>query len=265
MERKSQEILFDLSVNNKDWEQTAFRLCGKYFGSHINKEPFELLTHLLNYKIILKHTENVFQMEALLFGTAGLLNKEFKERYPKELQKEYNFLKHKYRLSQLEAHQWQFLRIRPVSFPTIRIAWFAQLMKQMPLFSKMITQGDTEQLLSKIEVSAYWSDHYIFDKQSKFKTKKIGDDFKAVLQINVFATILYAYGKFSNEKIYIDKAIELLYKTPKEENVKTKIFEPPHWQLQNAFHTQAVIELYDNYCIKKRCLECSIGHKILRN
>jgi len=135
MERKSAEILENLKLNNNDWEQTCYQLLGKYFGSHINKEPFELLTRFLDYKILLKHKEDVFQLEALLFGVAGFLNKDFVEIYPRELKQEYEFLKHKYDLKQIQEHHWQFLRIRPVSFPTIRIAWFAKVMQQMPLLN----------------------------------------------------------------------------------------------------------------------------------
>lgn len=264
LERKANEILYNLSVNNNDWEQTCYQLLGKYFGSHINKEPFELLSHFLNYKILLKHTDTIFQTEALLFGVAGFLNKDFVEIFPRELKQEYHFLKHKYNLRQLQEHQWQFLRIRPVSFPTIRIAWFAKLMQQMPLLNVILESAYENNFLDNIEVSEYWNEHYVFDKLSKSKSKTLGEDFKSVLKVNVFAPVLYAYGKFSNEEKYIDKAFNLLYRTAKEENVKTKCFDATIWQKSTAFDTQAVIELFDNYCTKKRCLECSVGHKILR-
>lgn len=264
MERKSIEILDNLKVNNNDWEQTCYQLLGKYFGSHINKEPFGLLTHFLDYRILLKHRDNIFQLEALLFGVAGFLNKDFVEVYPRALKQEYGFLKQKYDLKQLQEHHWQFLRIRPVSFPTIRIAWFAKIIQQMPLLSTILESNDEDYFLENIAVSDYWEEHYVLDKLSKHKSKTLGDDFKAILKINVFSPVLYAYGKFSNEEKYIDKAFNLLYKTPGETNTKTKIFEQAGWKQQQAFDTQAMLELHDKYCIHKRCLECSIGHKILR-
>ena len=264
MERRSDEILENLKLNNNDWEQTCYQLLGKYFGSHINKEPFELLTHFLDYKILLKHKDDVFQLEALLFGVAGFLNKDFVEIYPRELKQEYLFLKHKYELKRLQEHHWQFLRIRPVSFPTIRIAWFAKVIQQMPLLNSILETNGESNFLENIDVSEYWNEHYVLDKLSKHKSKTLGEEFKSILKINVFAPILYAYAKFSGEEKYADKAFELLYKTSNEINTKTKIFEATNWQQRHAFDTQAMIELHDSYCTHKRCLECSIGHKILR-
>lgn len=264
MERKSAEILENLKLNNNDWEQTCYQLLGKYFGSHINKEPFELLTRFLDYKILLKHKEDVFQLEALLFGVAGFLNKDFVEIYPRELKQEYEFLKHKYDLKQIQEHHWQFLRIRPVSFPTIRIAWFAKVMQQMPLLNTILESKEENHFLDNIEVSEYWNKHYVLDKLSKHKSKTLGEDFKSILKINVFAPVLFAYGKYRNDDSYTDKAFQLLYQIHGESNTKTKVFESTKFKHENAFDTQAMIELYDNYCTRKRCLECAIGHKILR-
>lgn len=264
MERKSAEILENLKLNNNDWEQTCYQLLGKYFGSHINKEPFELLTRFLDYKILLKHKEDVFQLEALLFGVAGFLNKDFVDIYPRELKQEYEFLKHKYDLKQIREHHWQFLRIRPVSFPTIRIAWFAKVMQQMPLLNTILESKEENHFLDNIEVSEYWNEHYVLDKLSKHKSKTLGEDFKSILKINVFAPVLFAYGKYRNDDSYTDKAFQLLYQIHGESNTKTKVFESTKFKHENAFDTQAMIELYDNYCTRKRCLECAIGHKILR-
>jgi hypothetical protein len=263
LERKSREILQSLNSNSNDWEQTCYQLLAKYFGSHINKEAFEMLAQFLPYKIILKHRDNAFQLEALLFGTAGFLENDFEEQYPAELKREYHFLKHKYQLKSLQEHQWQFLRMRPVSFPTIRIAWFAQLLKKMPLFNKLLST-DPGILLKDVEASSYWTTHYLFDKPCNFQAKVLGNDFHAVLVVNVFAPLLYSYAKFSGDDKFMDRAFSLLYETHAEINSKTKIFSHPVWEQQNSFHSQAVIEAYDSYCSKKRCLECSVGHKILR-
>ena len=174
MERKSGEILHNLEWNKNDWEQTCYQLLGKYFGSHINKEPFELLTHFLDYKILLKHINDTFQLEALLFGVAGFLNKDFVEIYPRQLKQEYNFLKHKYDLKEMQEHHWQFLRIRPVSFPTIRLAWFAKVIQQMPLLNNILESGDENNCLDDIVVSEYWEEHFMLDKLSKHQTKTFG-------------------------------------------------------------------------------------------
>jgi hypothetical protein len=263
MERKSKDILFNLKVNNNDWERTCYQLLGKYFGSHINKEPFELLTHLLDYKILLKHQDSIFQMEALLFGVAGFLNKDFVEIYPRALKQEYLFLKQKYNLKEVREHHWQLLRIRPVSFPAIRLAWFAQVIKQMPFMQNIISKN-ANVLIDNIEISEYWNEHYMFDKLSIHKAKHPGKEFKSVLQVNVFAAVLFAYGRSINDNQYIEKAMDVLSNISPENNAKTLIFSNENLNLKHAFDSQALIELHDNYCVKKRCLECGIGHKILR-
>lgn len=263
LERKSADILSKLKSNNNDWEKTCYQLLGKYFGSHINKEPFELLTEYLDYKILLKHQDNLFQMEALLFGVAGFLNKDFVEIYPRELKQEYHFLKQKYSLKEVREHHWQLMRIRPISFPTIRLAWFAQVLQQMPLMQNIISSNTTN-ILDNIDVSEYWNEHYVFDKMSKLKSKKLGSEFKNIVHINVFAPILFAYGRFTQEEKYINIAIDLLCSIAPEINTKTHIFDEVNLPQKNAFDTQALIELNDNYCSKKRCVECGIGHKILR-
>lgn len=265
LERKSEDILFNLAVNGNDWEQTCYQLLGKYFGSHINKEPFEQLARLLDYKLLMKHKTDSFQIEALLFGVAGFLNKDFVEIYPRALKEEYLFLKHKYGLKQMYEHQWQFLRIRPVSFHTIRIAFFAQFIRQMPFLHKIIEEDLFDTIAETMAVSDYWSNHYVFDKMSKLKTKKMGHDFKAVLQINVFIPLLYAYGKYTSSEKFIEKAIDLLRQIPAEQHSKTAVFEEVRLASHYAFDSQAFTELYDNYCSLKRCLQCAIGHKILSN
>ena len=263
LERKSNEILDKLKLNDNDWEMTCYQLLGKYFGSHINKEPFELLTQLLDYKILLKHQDNIFQMEALLFGVAGFLNKDFVEIYPRELKQEYQFLKQKYDLKEVREHHWQLMRIRPISFPAIRLTWFVQVLKQMPLMQKMIS-SDMHTILHNIDVSEYWNEHYTFDKLSKYAEKHLGDEFKNVLKINVFVPLLFAYGRFTDNENYVDNSLDLLLNIDAEMNVKTQLYNDVNLPQNNASDTQALIELHDNYCTKKRCLECGIGNKILR-
>lgn len=264
MERKANSILEDLKKNGNDWENTFYHLLGKYFGSHINFYAFELLIKSIDYKILLKHQNDIFQLEALLFGVAGFLNKDFVEIYPRALKAEFQFLKHKYNLKEMQEYHWQFLRIRPSSFPTIRIALFAQLMQKMPLFSKVIASENSNKLLDKIEVSEYWKSHYVLDKLSKYRNKSLGEDFKQMLQINVFAPILFTYAKHHNDMELAEHAIDVLHKNEVEQNSKIEHFTSSNIRLKTSYDSQAILELYDNYCIKKRCLECRIGNKILR-
>lgn len=262
LEKKSKEILINLKKNNNDWEQTTYQLLGKYFGSHINKEPFEQLTQLLDYKILLKHQDNLLQLEALIFGVAGLLNKDFIDDYPRILKREFTFLKQKYNLITLQEHQWQFLRIRPISFPTIRLAWFAKVIQSFPIMHKLLNQQID--FLNEIYVSKYWTTHYMFDKWSNTRDKIIGTDFKMTLMINVVVPLIFAYGKFIDDVKYTDQSLDILMNMKCENNSKIQLYDKTKWQINTAFDTQVLLELHDNYCVHKRCMECAIGNKILR-
>lgn len=135
----------------------------------------------------------------------------------------------------------------------------------MPMFNTILESDEASRLFDDIAVSEYWQTHYVPDKLSKHKSKSLGSEFKDILIINVLAPLLYTYGRFSGQEKYVDRAFDLLYKTAHEANSKTRIFEQAGWQQRHAFDTQAMLELHEHYCTRKRCLECSIGHKILRS
>ena len=119
--------------------------------------------------ILGKHKNSILQIEALLYGQAGLLNEHLEDKYLLALQNEYVFLKQKFQLHAIDAHLWKFLRLRPLNFPTIRIAQFANLIfNSSHLFSKIMETEkcvDLKNLLN-VGVSDYWHNHYVFDKAS---------------------------------------------------------------------------------------------------
>lgn len=263
LERKSAIILHNLNNLNNDWEQVCYRLLGKYFGSHINNDNFERLTQYLDCKILSKHANDITQLEAMIFGVAGFLNADFVDEYPLMLKREYLFLKHKYKLQEVETHSWQFLRIRPISFPTIRLAWFAQLMQKLPLFQLILSENIKFDFMDNIQTSVYWETHYTFDKISSKKNKHIGNDFKSMLCVNVIAPLVYAYGKWIGDEKWTHHSIQILMSVAAEQNSKTKHFFEAGLKQYSAYDSQAFIELQDNYCTQKRCLDCSIGYTIL--
>ena len=87
--------------------------------------------------------------------------------------------------------------------------------------------------------------------------------FADTLRINVFAPMLYSYGRENTDIKYIDMAMELLTAIPGEEHTKVKPFTAVQWIPTNALSSQAMTELHEQYCSQKKCLECAIGNKIL--
>lgn len=270
LERKTLEILELLKINQMDWEETAYQAMAKSFGFKVNAFPFLLLARNLPVKLLKKHADQLFQLEALLFGQSGLLGKVIdSDDYHQAMSREYAFLAHKYRLlpTQLAESQWKFLRMRPANFPTIRLAQFASLhFKQQGFFSKLLMANDVKELeeLLSIQQSTYWRVHYLFGKESKKAIAGLGQQSIQNLMINAVIPILMAYGKHKSEQLYVEKAIELLSNIRAEKNQITAIWKDVGLTLSSAFDSQGAIEWYQEYCTQHQCLRCGIGVKLVR-
>lgn len=268
LENKSGEIEDRLKFNGNNWEETFYQFLARNFGFKVNSAPFELLAKSLPLNYLGKHKNNKFQIEALLLGQAGLLTKKYKDEYPKTLQKEYLFLQKKYKLTPIDPHLWRFMRMRPSNFPTIRLAQFADLVyRSSHLFSKIIETEFLKKLTGYFElsISDYWETHYSFDKKSKKTQKKIGKNTINLIVINTVIPFLFVYGRLRNNQAIIDRALKFLDQIPGESNSILNKWNELGMSVQTAFTTQALLELKNNYCNKKKCLNCSIGNTLLKN
>lgn len=270
--RKSAIAETYLKQNNYHWEETFWWLLAKNFGIKVNSDAFEVVARSIPINILAKHKNQIHQLESLLLGQAGLLEKNpdsypDKDEYPLLLQREYAFLKKKYSLKPI--HQpVHFLRMRPGNFPTIRLAQLAMLVHESAhLFSK-IKEADTIKVVRKwfdVTANDYWHYHYHFDEISPFKKKKLGDAMIDNIIINTICPVLFAYGNYHNENKYKDKALKWLEETSPESNSITKGFKQLGIENKNAFDSQALIELKNEYCNKKKCLDCAVGNGILKS
>jgi hypothetical protein len=266
LETKTQAIDRLWQLNNGDWEETFYQYFARYLGAKVNGEPFELLARSLSHKILAKHKDNRLQLEALLFGQAGMLDGVFLDDYPQKLQKEYLFLKHKHQLTPIQKVSWKYARMRPPALPTIRIAQLAMLVHQSShLFSKCLEANNIRdiEVLLETKLSDYWLDHYVFDQESERSHKSLGAGTILILTINVIAPFLFFYGKKKNDEKYKDKALALLDEVLPEENAIIRGWKKLGEVVKTAAQTQALLQLKNEYCDKKRCLECAIGHKVL--
>ncbi len=267
LEAKTVLIAERLTQTNNAWEAVFYQILARNFGVKVNAEPFELVAQSTPLNLFAKHKNNLFQIEALLFGQAGLLQDEFLDDYPKALQKEYQFLQKKYQLTPIKKESWRFMRMRPANFPSIRIAQFATLIYQSShLFSKILEAENVKAIekLFKVSLSEYWLTHYIFDKVSAERKKTLGKSTIHLLIINTIVPFLFLYGTHKSIDKYRDKALRFLEALAPEKNSiiekwKTLGFEP-----ESAYQTQALLQLKNEYCTKKRCLECAIGNSILK-
>lgn len=256
-----------LEENQGDWEETAYQLLAKNFGFKLNSEAFLRLAKNLPLKVLQKHRDNLTQIEAILFGQSGLLTET--DDYSKKLIQEYDFLGAKYSLKaqMLGSHEWKLLRTRPANFPTIRIAQLAKLISLQKSFFSVFTQTESIEDLRKtlqIKQSEYWQEHYHFGKALGKKMNGLGKDSIDNLLINTVIPLLTCYSQKMDNQAYMDRAIAFLESFPSESNHIIDMWKNLGLEIKTAFDAQASIELYNNFCNQKKCLQCNIGIEILK-
>lgn len=264
--RKSEYILNLLHQSGGHWEETLWWMIARNFGIKLNSDVFEEIARSVPISILSKHKESIHVLEALLLGQAGLLNKDFEEAYPKLLQREYQFYQHKYRLPNVHA-QPVFLRMRPVNFPTVRLAQLAMLVHTCThLFSKIKDTASLKEVKNLLSVTAndYWHYHYLLDEQSAYLPKRLGVSMQDNIVINTIVPMLFAYGHHQKQEPFKQKALDWLEQTESETNNITSGFKKLRLANKSAFDSQSYIELKTQYCDAKRCLECSVGNELLR-
>ncbi len=267
LEDKILEIEKMYQYNQSDLQETFYQMIAGNFGFKINKEPFMQLARKTPLSIIAKHKDNLTQIEALLFGQAGLLMDEINHPYYRTLQNEYEFLRYKYKLRPLNKSIWQYLRLRPANFPCIRIAQLSKLLFQSDyLFSNYLKLDNFEACNRYFNISAspYWFHHYRFGTQVSESQPNLGKDSIDNICINTVIPMLFFYGRKNNETYFEDKALLMLEQLQAEKNKFTKSFAYYGLKAQNAFESQALLQLNKQYCEPKKCLNCKIGQAIIK-
>ena len=269
LEQKTTEVFLKLESLKGNWYDTFYFFLARNFGFKVNAVPFELLANVLPLQLLDKHRDNQNQVEALVFGQAGFLEQtETEEEYFKILKAEYRFLQLKYNLKPIDVSVWKFLRMRPASFPTVRLAQFAALHAQSnQLFAKVLRTTDlktVQNLFSELPVSSFWQTHYHFKKEATEMKVQLGKNSIENILINTICVFLFAYGKYTAQPQLIDRAVQFLEKIPVEQNTIVNQYVEAGLKIDNAFLSQSVIHLNKCYCAQKKCLNCGIGIKILR-
>ena len=266
LERKSNPIFELLEQTNHDWEAVLFCLLAKNFGLNTNGEIFLKIAQSIPFSILRKESFEVENLEALLMGNAGLLDLEKEDNYFKDLKFRYFYLLHKHQLEKKIIEPVQFFKHRPDNFPTIRLSQFANLYhSRQNLFSKINTSASVKSIYEIFDVSAsnYWQNHYQFDKESPKKKKSLSKSFIDLIIINTIIPIQFAYAKSQGKEISED-LIQLLEDVAPEKNSILDKFDSFGIKSKNAFETQSLLQLKNEYCNKSRCLECAIGMKLLK-
>lgn len=267
LEEKCEAVNKLLIEYKQSWDDAFYVMLARNFGFKVNALPFEMLARSLSQQILARHKNNPLQIEALIFGQAGFLSAEVDDEYPRQLQKEYLFLKKKYSLQPLDRFVWKFLRMRPQNFPSLRLAQFCALViKSTHLFSRVLeitSVTEVKKFFEDLPVHPYWKSHYRFDVTADVSSAQTGEESIHNILVNTVSVFLFAYGKNMNLPKTVTLAIQLLEILPAEENHITKKFKEAGLKMEGAFSSQAVIQLKKSYCDRKKCLHCAIGSKLL--
>ena len=269
VERLQQRSLYIeslLNSNKHHWEEVFWWMLAKNFGARINADSFEKIARTIPINILARHKSQLLQLEAILMGQAALLDKVFEESYPNMLRKEYRFLQKKYQLQKAHAPLY-FLRMRPANFPTVRLAQLVMLIHEsLHLFSTIKECNDLKTIERSLSVTAndYWHYHYSFGEKTAFKKKTLGRQMIHNIVINTVVPMLYAYGYFHSNESYKNKALRWLEEIAAEQNSITKGFAALQLPVDTAYDSQALIQLKNEYCNYKHCLQCAAGNWILK-
>lgn len=274
LEQKARLITQRLEHCNNNWEDAFFITLARNFGFGLNGDAFETWAGLLPLRAVDKHRNDLFQIEALFYGLAGLfedtfLKKEQEDEYSLRLCKEFRYLQRKIEFTRvMDATLWRFLRLRPENFPHIRLAQLAYLyQKGDKLFSRLLeaeTLSEVRELLTT-RTSAYWESHYLFGQTSPHKEKTLGERSKNLIIINTVTPFLYTYGLHKADERMCERAGRFLEELKAEDNHITRAWSNAGLPVATAADSQALIQLRKEYCDKRKCLFCRFGYEYLRH
>ncbi len=266
---KTERISQILRDSQNNWEQAFYVTLCRAFGFGVNSEAMQQVAKSLPLNIIMHHRDSIEQVEALLLGQAGFLNNiENPDAETTIWQREYKFLSHKFSLKPIDGVYFKFLRMRPSGFPTMRLAQFAMLLHRHDhLFSKVLNNLNIKSLrqIFTIKASEYWTTHYRLVTNSEKHGCQLSTASIDLLIINTVVPFLFHYAQISQDFDLQEKTLDLLHQLHAERNSKVNQFTSLNFPCPDAYTSQALIQLHDNYCLRKDCLRCQIAHQYLKN
>ncbi|MDD6553674.1 MAG: DUF2851 family protein [Prevotellaceae bacterium] len=277
LEQKTEAIAKRVDDCGGDWESAYFVTLARNYGFGINNDTFEQWARAIPLHDVDHHRDNLFQIEAIFMGQAGLLDIDsVPKRYQKDalgegyfnkLREEYLYLAHKFNLQPIDWHLWRFLRLRPQNFPHIRISQLANLYYQHKAGLSQLLEADSIKAMNEIlrvGVTPYWETHYTFGSTSTKNGKHLSPFSLNLLLINTAVPILFAYGRHKQDDTLCDRAFDILEQLKAEKNHIITMWQEVGLPVDNAGDSQALIQLKKEYCDKKDCLRCRFGYEYLK-
>lgn len=260
-----EQILRD---SGNELDEAIYRALARGYGIPVNTLPFELLAKKVSLPALAEYRDSLSDLEAIFFGHAGLLYPARRHGpYPATLWNRYMEIKASFDEKTVPGHMWKFMRLRPPSFPTLRISQFASLIHQRFPLTECILESTSiaeMQQFFRTGASEYWTTHYLFGKASPPLPKYPGEQFISTLIINVVVPFLNALSKRSGPYPGMILAVDILENLKAESNQIIKNWGIFGIKADNAKESQALLQLYQVYCKQKRCLDCQIGADLVK-
>jgi hypothetical protein len=267
LEQKTQLFSDILHQQKGNWAQTFFIALAKNLGFKTNALPMQLLAQSIDFTILVKNASRIHVLEAILFGVAGLLPEEDSDSYVVDLKREFAHQQVKYGFEPLNPGIWKFGRVRPSNFPTLRISQLAHLIHNFGnLFDVLVRDFALpfDKKMLNVNASSYWNTHFSFSKPVKSADRKLGISSIHNILINTVAPVLFFYGQRQQSFHYQDLAFRILEELPAEKNSILALWERNNILASNAYESQSIIQLTNQYCNRKKCVNCGIGIQILK-
>ena len=277
LEHKTEAIRHRAELCGDSWEDVYFMTLARNYGFGINGEVFEQWARNIPLQAIAHHRDDLFQIEAIFMGQAGLLELEavpdyyqqtaLNEGYFAKLRNEYLYLAHKFSMKPMDYKFWRFLRLRPQNFPHIRISQLANLYYQRKAGLSQLMECETIEQLKTIlssHVTPYWETHYTFGSTSNKNEKHLSYGSINLLMINTAIPMLFAIGRHRGKEVLCDRAFDFLEQLKAENNHIIRMWQQVGLEVKTAGDSQALIQLKKEYCDKKDCLRCRFGYEYLK-
>ena len=267
LERKTGELHALLDAKRHDWDGAFFHKLGACLGLPHNAHAMDRLLELLPLGLLQRYRADRVALEALLLGAAGLLDGDYLDEYPRQLRREYEHLAHKHQLAGMPRSAWSYRSLRPASFPTMRLVQLAAILRAEPrVFTPFLEAASPKEMIALLdhEPHPYWNTHYLPDRPSAPRRKVVGKAAAHAVLINAVVPFLFLYGRLQGQPALEDRALGLLADLPSERNNVIRQWRQIGLASENAAESQGLLTLRKEYCEPRRCLECAIGHCLLK-
>ncbi len=278
LEMKTVAIMKRVKEHNGSWEDAYFGTLARNFGFGVNGDAFEKWSNILSLQSAAHHRDDIFQIEAIFLGQAGLLDPlsvaERKREVAKtdsyfvKMNREYAYLSRKFNLQTMDHTLWKFLRLRPQNFPHIRISQLANLYcSRQAGLSQIIACKDVDEIrhLLATHVTPYWETHFSFGSESRKSAKQLSKQSVGVVILNTIIPMLFAYGRYKNNEALCDRALRFMEELKAEDNSIVRMWEECGLEITSAADSQAIVQLKKMYCDNRDCLRCRIGYEFIKS